>query len=91
MSQAGEGERVLLSREPFTYGPVSGATEFACGLCGLTFMHGDRVCGACPMGHGCDLVRCPRCGYQFPRGSRIVDALKRLASFLRRRTGNSLR
>ena len=50
-------------------------TVFQCGLCGLRFTHGGRVCGACPIGAGCDLVRCPGCGYQFPRGSRTVEWL----------------
>ena len=61
-----------------TAAPASPATVFTCGLCGLRFTHGDRVCAACPIGVGCDLVRCPRCGYQFPRGSRTVEWLRRL-------------
>jgi Fe2+ transport system protein FeoA len=48
-------------------------TAFACALCGLRFTHGGQVCASCPITHGCeDLVRCPRCGYQFPRGSRTL-------------------
>jgi hypothetical protein len=53
-------------------------TDFTCGLCGETFTHGGQVCGACPISKGCDLVKCPGCGYQFPRTSRLVDALARL-------------
>lgn len=53
------------------------ASAFVCALCGLRFTHGDRVCGACPMGAACDLVRCPGCGYQFPRGSRTLERLSR--------------
>lgn len=54
-------------------------TAFACALCGLRFTHGGQVCASCPITHGCeDLVRCPRCGYQFPRGSRTVAWLQRL-------------
>lgn len=49
-----------------------------CGLCGHAFVHGGEVCGSCPVAAGCDLVRCPRCGYQFPRTSRLVDWLTRL-------------
>jgi hypothetical protein len=52
-------------------------TVFTCALCGLRFTHGDRACGVCPIGAGCDLVRCPGCGYQFPRGSRTVEWLRR--------------
>ena len=54
-------------------------TAFACALCGLRFTHGGQVCATCPITHGCeDLVRCPRCGYQFPRGSRTLAWAARL-------------
>jgi Fe2+ transport system protein FeoA len=60
-------------------------TAFACALCGLRFTHGGQVCASCPITHGCeDLVRCPRCGYQFPRGSRTVAWLQRLWGRLRK-------
>jgi hypothetical protein len=52
-------------------------TEFRCGLCGARFTHGEQVCGACPLAAGCDLVRCPSCGYQFPRRSALVDMVRR--------------
>lgn len=53
-------------------------TVFHCGLCGAHFTHGEQVCGACPLESGCLLVRCPSCGYQFPRESSLVAALRRL-------------
>jgi len=53
-------------------------TSFECGLCGTSFTHGERVCGACPLNAGCDLVQCPNCGYRFPRSSRLVDWARRL-------------
>jgi Fe2+ transport system protein FeoA len=54
-------------------------TAFACALCGLRFTHGGQVCASCPITHGCEeLVRCPRCGYQFPRGSRTLAWVQRL-------------
>jgi predicted amidophosphoribosyltransferase len=52
-------------------------TVFTCALCQARFTHGDRVCGACPLHAGCDLVKCPNCGYQFPRSSRLVEWLER--------------
>jgi Fe2+ transport system protein FeoA len=59
-------------------------TAFACALCGLRFTHGGQVCASCPITHGCeDLVRCPRCGYQFPRGSRTLAWAARLWGRLR--------
>ena len=66
------------SLDDFT--PVAAAaagTVFTCALCGARFTHGDRVCGACPLHAGCDLVRCPNCGYQFPRSSRLLDWVER--------------
>ncbi len=58
-------------------------TVFECGLCGTKFTHGGQACGACPLNAGCDLVKCPSCGFQFPRSSKLVDwgrrALRRLS------------
>lgn len=53
-------------------------TAFACGLCGLRFTHGGKVCSSCALSAGCDLVKCPRCGFQFPRESRLVALARRL-------------
>ena len=53
------------------------ATAFECPLCGGRFSHGTLVCGACPQNAGCEVIKCPSCGYQFPRRSRIVDIVKR--------------
>jgi len=66
--------------EAFVAAPDGRATgtTFECGLCGTAFTHGGRVCGACPLNAGCDLVRCPNCGYQFPRSSRLADWGRRL-------------
>ena len=59
-------------------------TPFACALCGLRFTHGGQVCASCPITQGCEeLVRCPRCGYQFPRGSRTLAWVQRLWRRLR--------
>lgn len=57
--------------------PAPMPTVFACGLCGFTFTHGDQACGSCALGAGCALVRCPRCGYQFPRESYLFESLLR--------------
>ena len=50
-------------------------TVFTCALCGARFTHGGRVCGSCVLSAGCALVKCPACGYQFPRSSSLVDWL----------------
>jgi hypothetical protein len=54
------------------------ASVFECGLCGLAFTHGEQACGSCALGAACLLVRCPRCGYQFPRESRLFWLFSRL-------------
>ncbi len=56
----------------------SDATEFTCSLCGARFTHGTLVCVSCPLNAGCEVVKCPSCGFQSPRRSRVVDALRRL-------------
>jgi hypothetical protein len=57
---------------------TSVATEFTCSLCGVRFTHGTLVCGSCPLNAGCEVVKCPSCGFQSPRRSRIVDAVRRV-------------
>jgi hypothetical protein len=71
---------------PFSTLPAHdpGATVFVCGLCGNRFTHGGLVCGTCPMETGCALVRCPNCGFQFPRSSSVVDFFRRLTAWFRR-------
>jgi hypothetical protein len=62
---------------PVTIAPRD-ATEFQCSLCGARFTHGTLVCGSCPMNAGCEVVKCPSCGFQAPRRSRIVDLARRV-------------
>jgi len=49
----------------------------ACPLCGATLTPGAAACGACPMGNGCDMICCARCGYRFVERSAIVDWIGR--------------
>lgn len=53
-------------------------TAFSCPLCGGHFSHGTLVCGSCPLNAGCEVVKCPFCGFQMPRRSRIVDLARRV-------------
>ena len=62
------------------------ATIFDCSLCGARFTHGGQVCRPCPMSTKCDLVKCPNCGFQFPRASRLVALGRRLFARIRRDT-----
>ena len=74
MTEAGSPERV-----PFVPADAAGeGTVFSCALCGARFTHGTLVCTGCPLNAGCEVVKCPSCGYQSPRRSRIVDAALRL-------------
>jgi endogenous inhibitor of DNA gyrase (YacG/DUF329 family) len=57
---------------------TSDVTAFDCPLCGGRFSHGTLVCGSCPLNAGCEIVKCPSCGYQFPRRSRIVEFARRV-------------
>lgn len=59
------------------------ATGFRCGVCGTRFTHGGQVCSSCPLHAGCDLVKCPNCGFQFPRRSALLDWGVRVWSRLR--------
>jgi hypothetical protein len=60
------------------HGEPGVSSVFTCALCGGRFTHGEKVCGSCPLNRGCEVVRCPNCGYQFPRESVIVRWVTRL-------------
>jgi Fe2+ transport system protein FeoA len=49
-----------------------------CPLCGAGIVGGGSGCASCPLAWNCDLLQCPRCGYQFPKGSRLLAWAKRL-------------
>jgi len=74
---------------PIRFEPVApgapAATTFDCPLCGCRFSHGEQLCSACPLSGGCDIVRCPHCGYAFPRSSRLLNWLQQVAQSLLRR------
>lgn len=46
-----------------------------CGFCGNEFTvdEGERKCGRCGNTAACRMVRCPRCGYENPEPSKIVE------------------
>lgn len=72
--------------EPFTTADAAtAATTFTCLLCGGAFTHAERVCAVCPLSTGCDVVACPRCGYAFPRTSRVVETLREMVARFKRR------
>ena len=55
---------------------MSDARNYECPLCGTDFS-GAACHSSCPMSHGCSMVRCPHCGYEFVESGRFVDMLRR--------------
>ena len=49
---------------------------YECPLCGTDFERADCR-SSCPMSHGCEMVRCPRCGYEFVESGKLADMLRR--------------
>lgn len=49
-----------------------------CSLCGYEFDEktAGRACDRCPMVKGCDLVRCPNCGFEMPTEPKWIRWLK---------------
>ncbi len=49
-----------------------------CPFCGLEYTDEELVstCRECPMAAGCEMKRCPRCGYEVPRPSRLLAAIE---------------
>ncbi|MEK7375740.1 MAG: hypothetical protein AABZ57_01035 [Candidatus Margulisiibacteriota bacterium] len=43
-----------------------------CPLCGKEVKDDQLACAGCPMNSGCNLLKCPNCGFEFPKESRIV-------------------
>jgi hypothetical protein len=54
-------------------------TSEECPRCGANVVEPDRVCkNGCPIGGGrCNMLRCPNCGYEIPKGARLATFLSR--------------
>jgi len=50
-----------------------------CALCGYDFaeQEGQTECPACPLSGTCNMLRCPNCGYDNPRASKLETWLGR--------------
>jgi len=51
-----------------------------CGFCGTDFSEeaSRRACAACSLwGGGCNMVRCPRCGYEMPEEPGLVKLFRK--------------
>ncbi|MGZ7081425.1 MAG: hypothetical protein ACXVJT_18590, partial [Thermoanaerobaculia bacterium] len=55
---------------------MSDQRAFECPLCGTDF-EGATCHSSCPMSHGCTMVRCPHCGYEFVESGKLTDMLRR--------------
>jgi rubredoxin len=51
--------------------------NYECSLCGLEF-DGASCHGSCPMSRGCEMVRCPRCGYEFVQDGFVAGLFRKL-------------
>jgi uncharacterized protein (DUF2225 family) len=63
-----------------------------CPVCGTSFdPEGRSACQACPLQHGCELVRCPQCGFETvdPQQSSLVRFTQRLFSKKEKDTGQA--
>jgi predicted Zn-ribbon and HTH transcriptional regulator len=51
-----------------------------CQLCGFEFEEGQAAggCAACSLRGGCGLIRCPNCGYEWPREPEWLARMKKL-------------
>lgn len=56
---------------------MSGKGTHGCPLCGFRF-DGAECRGACPMSAGCEMIRCPRCAYEFVEDGVVARLLRRL-------------
>lgn len=50
-----------------------------CGYCAEVFTEdqGQPTCAACPIRGGCQMVRCPRCGYENPSEPEWMARIRR--------------
>jgi predicted amidophosphoribosyltransferase len=50
----------------------------ACPLCQTEIPPDAESCHAeCPLARHCGLIRCPNCGYEMPRESKLVSLIRR--------------
>lgn len=59
----------------------------SCLLCGLDFS-GEACHSSCPFSKGCEMIRCPRCGYEFVEKGFMVSLVRRIFRVSPERTSN---
>jgi hypothetical protein len=56
---------------------VNDGGNLECPMCGTDFAAANCH-SSCPLSRGCEMTRCPRCGYEFVGGGRIAGLLTKL-------------
>ena len=51
-----------------------------CPFCGIEFGQDEAqvACQGCPLAPSCGMLKCPRCGYEFPGEARLPALVKKL-------------
>jgi hypothetical protein len=59
-----------------------------CDFCGKEYEEADGVkaCSRCSMFGGCQMLKCPHCGYETPRETKLVKRIKRWKAKRKRTT-----
>ncbi len=59
-----------------------------CGLCGKEFDEagGAKTCARCSMFGGCQMLKCPHCGYEMPRETKLVKWIRQWKANRKRTT-----
>ena len=54
--------------------------KMKCPLCGCRFSEDEAevACRGCPLAGNCGMARCPNCGYDIPKESALLKALRAL-------------
>ncbi len=57
-----------------------------CSLCGFDFEkdESEKACAGCPFSNGCEMRKCPNCGFEMPEES---ERFKSIFSYLSRVLG----
>jgi len=68
---------------------MSDERQQCCPLCGHSFTEETAAneCRSCTLFAGCQWVRCPKCGYEWPREPRIVRWLRARLGFGKHKDG----
>lgn len=51
-----------------------------CSFCGYSFSNADVIesCAGCPLKRTCNKYKCPKCGFEIPKQTKIAKIIKKL-------------